>query len=62
MATGTVVLVLWKQAGLTDSMYEIVPGFIANSLTIFMINLFIPQKDQTILNEFDEVLKTVRST
>ena len=43
-------------------MYEIVPGFIANCLTIFLINLYITQKDQTILNEFDDVIKTVRST
>jgi len=62
MVTGTVVLVLWKQSGLSDKMYEIVPGFIANCLTIFIINLSITQKDQTILHEFDEVIKTVRST
>jgi sodium/proline symporter len=62
MVTGTVVLVLWKQVGLSEKMYEIVPGFIANCLTIFLINVFIAQKDQTILNEFNDVLKTVRST
>jgi sodium/proline symporter len=62
MVTGTVVLVLWKQVGLSEKMYEIVPGFIANCLTIFLINIFIAQNDQTILNEFNDVLKTVRST
>ena len=62
MVTGTVVLVLWKQVGLSSTMYEIVPGFIANCLTIFLINLSITQKDQTILHEFDDVIKTVRST
>ena len=62
MVTGTVVLVLWKQVGLSSTMYEIVPGFIANCLTISLINLFTTQKDQTILNEFDDVIKTVRST
>jgi sodium/proline symporter len=59
MVTGTVVLVLWKQVGLGDKMYEIVPGFIANCLTIFIINFFITQKNQTILNEFDNVIKQV---
>jgi len=59
MVTGTVVLVLWKQIGLGDTMYEIVPGFIANCLTILMVNLFLAQKDQIILNEFDDVIKTV---
>jgi len=33
MVTGTVVLVLWKQVGLGDTMYEIIPGFAANCLT-----------------------------
>jgi sodium/proline symporter len=61
MVTGTVVLVLWKQVGLSDKMYEIVPGFIANCLTIILINLFISQKDQTILSEFEEVVTKVRS-
>ena len=62
MVTGTVVLVLWKQIGLSDTMYEIVPGFIANCLTIFSVNIFLSQKDQTILNEFDEVLTKIKSS
>jgi sodium/proline symporter len=62
MVTGTVVLVLWKQAGLSDTMYEIVPGFIANSLTIFLINLVIGQKDQAILKEFDDLLTKIKRT
>lgn len=60
MVTGTVVLVLWKQVGLSDTMYEIVPGFIANCLTIFLVNLFIGQKDEGVLKEFDDVIKTCR--
>jgi len=60
MVTGTVVLVLWKQIGLGDSMYEIVPGFIANCLTILSINAIIGQKDKAILEEFNKVLSIVR--
>ena len=60
MVTGTVVLVLWKQAGLSDSMYEIVPGFAANCLTIFCVNHFVGQKDDKVLQEFDEVIGMVR--
>jgi len=61
MVTGTVVLVLWKQVGLSSTMYEIVPGFIANCLTIFLINLFLTQKDEGILKEFDDVLTKIKS-
>ena len=60
MVTGTVVLVLWKNVGLSSTMYEIVPGFIANCLTIFLVNLFIGQKDQSVLKEFDDVVNQIR--
>jgi sodium/proline symporter len=60
MVTGTVVLVLWKQVGLSGTIYEIVPGFAANCLMILLVNLFIGQKDERVLQEFDEVVKTVR--
>jgi len=61
MVNGTVVLVLWNQVGLSSTMYEIVPGFIANCLTIFLVNIFIGQKDQSVLKEFDDVLSEIRS-
>ena len=56
MVTGTVVLVLWKQAGLSERMYEIVPGFAANCLMIFTINSIIGQRNDTIIKEFDNVI------
>jgi len=62
MTIGTAVLVSWKLAGLGGKMYEIVPGFAANSLTIFLLDFFIGQKDERVLHEFDEVTKTVSST
>jgi len=60
MVTGTVVLVLWKQTGLGDKMYEIVPGFAANCLTIFLLNFLIGQKDEGILKEFDDVVSEIK--
>ena len=61
VVTGTIVLVLWRQIGLGDSMYEIVPGFIANCVTIISVNAIIGQKDKAILDEFDTVINTVRN-
>ena len=61
MVMGTIVLVLWKQAGLSDTMYEIVPGFVANCLTILLMNRFVGQKDENILKEFDEYISMVKS-
>jgi sodium/proline symporter len=60
MVTGTVVLVLWKQVGLSDTMYEIVPGFIANCITIYTVNFFVGQKDENVLTEFDDVTNQIR--
>jgi sodium/proline symporter len=59
MVTGTVVLVVWKQLGLDSFMYEIVPGFAANCLTIFLINRFAGQKNDQVLRDYDEVTSTV---
>ena len=60
MTVGTVVLVVWKQAGLGEIMYEIVPGFAANALTIVVFNLFYGQKDEVILYEFNSVSEEVK--
>jgi sodium/proline symporter len=56
MVTGTVVLVLWKQAGLDRYMYEIVPGFVSNCLAISSINVIIRQKDERVLKQYGEVI------
>jgi len=61
MITGTVVLVLWKRIGLSDKMYEIVPGFAANCLAILLVNLLIGQKDERILKEFDDVVTEIQN-
>ncbi len=55
MVAGTVVLIVWKQLDLGQYMYEIVPGFAVNCLTIFTINLFCPQNNPQILNDFENV-------
>ena len=60
MVTGTVVLVLWKQIGFGEKMYEIVPGFAANCLTILLLNLLVGQKDESILKEFDAVVNEIK--
>jgi len=60
MVTGTVVLVVWKRVGLSSEMYEIVPGFIANCLTILFVNMVVGQKDEKVLKEYEEVITLVK--
>jgi sodium/proline symporter len=59
MVIGTVVLIVWKQVGLGEYMYEIVPGFIANCLTILLVNIAVGQKDEKILTQFEEVVGVI---
>lgn len=59
MVTGTVVLVMWKQVGLSSHLYEIVPGFIANCLTIFLVNMLVGQKNKRVLREYEEVVGVI---
>jgi sodium/proline symporter len=61
MVTGTVVLVLWKQAGLSKHMYEIVPGFVCNCLAILLINTVAGQKDRTVLKQHDQVVGEIKA-
>jgi len=55
MLTGTVVLVVWERLGLGATMYEIVPGFIANFIAMAIANALVKQEDDAILSGFDEV-------
>jgi sodium/proline symporter len=60
MTVGTIVLVTWKQMGLSGRMYEIVPGFLANSLLILALNRMVQQEDARVLRQFDEVARESR--
>ncbi len=61
MVMGTVVLVVWKQVGLSSVMYEIVPGFTANCVTILLVNMIVSQKDEKVLKEYEEVVGIIRT-
>lgn len=61
MVVGTVAVLLWKQLGLSEKMYEIVPGFAANCITITVVNLVIPQTDPAVKQIFEEVVSTCSS-
>ncbi len=52
MITGTVVLIIWERLGLNSWMYEIVPGFIANALTIWLVNRFAEPADPEVYDRY----------
>jgi sodium/proline symporter len=60
MLVGTIVLVVWRQMGLSDHLYEIVPGFVANALVIRIVNRIARQGNVRVLQQFDEVARELR--
>jgi len=60
MVSGTVTLVLWKQAGLDRYLYEIVPGFACNCLVILMVNSFSGQRNEGVLQQYEQVVEEAR--
>lgn len=54
MIVGTAVVIAWMSAGLSDTMYEIVPGFIAASLAIWLVSRMTPEPSADTLRQFDE--------
>lgn len=61
MIVGTVVMLSWYFSGMNQYLYEIVPGFVANLITILLINKFSPNKNQEILDEYDRVVTNLRN-
>ena len=58
MVVGTKVLAVWKRVGLDAYIYESVPGFICNCITISLVGAAIPQKDVRITRQFEQVVET----
>jgi sodium/proline symporter len=61
MVAGTVMLVVWKEVGLSERLYEIVPGFVANCTAILLVNQVVPQRNAGILQQFDEVVQEMQA-
>ena len=55
MLAGSVVMLAWYFSGLSVYMYEILPGFVAGLIVMFIVNQIAPQKDEAILAEYDEM-------
>ena len=60
MIVGAVTVVIWKSVGLGDTLYEIVPGFILNVVTILIVNLF-TKPEPEVVAEFDEMVETIKA-
>ncbi len=60
MLVGALTVIVWKNTGLSAYLYEIVPGFIFNMVTMLIVNRF-TKVDPLIEAEFEDMLLQVKA-
>ncbi|MEY8752506.1 sodium/proline symporter PutP [Alkalicoccobacillus gibsonii] len=55
MISGAITVVLWKEFGLGEVLYEIIPGFAVSVLMIYVVSLLTAPPTPKVLEQFDEV-------
>ncbi|MEH7344669.1 sodium/proline symporter PutP [Bacillus sp. JJ1532] len=61
MIAGALTVIIWKNAGLGDTLYEIVPGFIINLILTYVVSLITYKRNEEIEKEFDESVRLLKS-
>lgn len=61
MIVGAVTVIVWKNVGLGDTLYEIVPGFALNFIVSVIVSLVTYKKNAEIENEFDESIRLLNN-
>jgi sodium/proline symporter len=60
MLTGAVVVISWIALGWSGTMYEIVPGFIAAAIAIWLVSRATPTPNAQVLALFDQAARATR--
>ncbi|MDN3017366.1 sodium/proline symporter PutP [Paenibacillus sp. BSR1-1] len=60
MIVGAVTVIVWKNVGLGDTLYEIVPGFVLNLVVSVVVSLVTYKKNEEIEREFDESVRLLK--
>ncbi|MED3563305.1 sodium/proline symporter PutP [Bacillus xiapuensis] len=61
MIVGAVTVIIWKNVGLGDTLYEIVPGFVFNLIVSVAVSLATHKKNAEIEKEFDESVRLLKT-
>lgn len=61
MIAGAITVIIWKNVGLGDTLYEIVPGFAINLILAVIVSLITYRHNATIEKEFDESVRMLKS-
>jgi sodium/proline symporter len=60
MIVGAVTVIVWKNVGLGERLYEIVPGFVFNLIVAYIVSLITYKKNDIIEKEFDESVSLLK--
>lgn len=61
MIAGALTVIIWKNAGFGDTLYEIVPGFAINLILTLIVSLMTYKRNEEIEKEFDESVRLLKS-
>ncbi|WP_066249826.1 sodium/proline symporter PutP [Neobacillus drentensis] len=61
MIVGAVTVIVWKNVGLGDTLYEIVPGFVFNLIVAVVVSMLTYQKNDQIEKEFNESVRLLKN-
>ncbi|QED46671.1 sodium/proline symporter PutP [Cytobacillus dafuensis] len=61
MIAGALTVIIWKNVGLGDTLYEIVPGFAINLILSYVVSLITYRHNEEIEKEFDESVRLLKS-
>lgn len=60
MIVGAVTVIIWKNAGLGDTLYEIVPGFVFNFIVAVIVSLMTYKPNESIEKDFNESIQFLK--
>ncbi|MFS0599416.1 sodium/proline symporter PutP [Peribacillus frigoritolerans] len=60
MIVGAATVIFWSMAGLSDTLYEMIPGFGASLIAIILVSLLTAKPSKEVEAKFDEFEKTLK--
>lgn len=61
MIFGTATVIIWSAAGLSDTLYEIIPGFLISLLAIIVVSLLTSKPPKKVEEDFEEYQRVIKS-
>lgn len=60
MVVGALTVIIWSNAGLSDFLYEMIPGFAASLLAVYIVSLLTKNPSEVVEGHFEQLEKAVK--